>query len=244
MGDVQRLPNGNSLICWGLVNTLNDVPKITEVDSAGNIVWEMQLADQDAVYRAHRHDWVPCARPSNSSVKVSNITATSAKFTWKPANNATSYDVQYREVGTSTWNLKNFKNISAKVKMLSPSTKYEYQVRSHCNDIPTQLSEWTASKKFKTPPQRLSLNDDPRLTATLYPNPTQDDLMISIQSETPQSVTVSILDASGKMMMQESKQIDEGEQEIQINASSLPTGFYFAEVTSSSGKEVKKFMKQ
>lgn len=57
MGNVQRLPNGNTFICWGWVNPGN--PSITEVDSAGNIVYEAVLQGFGQTYRAHRYAWYP-----------------------------------------------------------------------------------------------------------------------------------------------------------------------------------------
>src|SRR4029078_6721284 len=44
MGSMQRLSNGNSFICWGLLMGQPDAPDITEVDPAGNIVWEMAMS--------------------------------------------------------------------------------------------------------------------------------------------------------------------------------------------------------
>ena len=54
MGYAQRLPNGNTLICWGATN-----PNATEVDSAGNKVLELSFARGVITYRAFRVDWDP-----------------------------------------------------------------------------------------------------------------------------------------------------------------------------------------
>src|SRR6185295_11391472 len=61
-GSVQRLPNGNTLISWGTNNTHPDRPAFTEVDSSGNITWELHFdqAGQKA-YRVHKYVWDPCA---------------------------------------------------------------------------------------------------------------------------------------------------------------------------------------
>jgi len=243
MGDVQRLPNGNTLICWGLVNTLNNVPKITEVDSANNIVWELQLADQDAVYRALRHNWSPCARPSNSTITASDITSTTAKIKWKPATNASSYDVEYRKVGTITWTAKTISAVSAKIKNLTPSTKYEYQVRSHCMNAGAPLSAWSNIKKFTTAPQRLDSTVSPEISFDIYPNPTSGNLFLNVNSVDRQSLTITIYDASGKLLISQ-ESVNSDANKILINTNMLPNGFYFAEVNSASGNVVKKFVKQ
>ncbi len=57
MGGVQRLSNGNTFIGWGWVST--GEPSITEVDPAGNIVYEAVLEDLGLTYRARRYAWYP-----------------------------------------------------------------------------------------------------------------------------------------------------------------------------------------
>src|SRR5262249_18297903 len=98
MGSVQRLSNGNTFICWGLVMGQTGAPKITELDGSNNVVWEMSFPNEDAVYRSHRYLWVPCARPSDDEIYVDNITSTAAKINWTAATNATYYDLRFRKV--------------------------------------------------------------------------------------------------------------------------------------------------
>lgn len=51
-GYVQRLPNNNTLICWGLTN-----PTLTEVRYDGTKVLEMTLPPGVFSYRAYKYDW-------------------------------------------------------------------------------------------------------------------------------------------------------------------------------------------
>lgn len=53
MGDVQRLPNGNTLIDWAVGN----LPKLTEVRPDGTKAFEMNWADQWEAYRTWRCAW-------------------------------------------------------------------------------------------------------------------------------------------------------------------------------------------
>jgi hypothetical protein len=53
MGNVQRLPNGNTFIDWGDA----PVPKATEVTSGGTVVYEANFAKAAPAYRAYRFDW-------------------------------------------------------------------------------------------------------------------------------------------------------------------------------------------
>lgn len=53
MGNVQKLPNGNMLINWGV----NYRPKATEVTPSGEVVYEMNFMDGYACYRTFRFPW-------------------------------------------------------------------------------------------------------------------------------------------------------------------------------------------
>jgi hypothetical protein len=53
MGSVQRLPNGNTLIGWGL----NPSPAITEVKPDGTKVFEMSFTAPNVSFRAFRFPW-------------------------------------------------------------------------------------------------------------------------------------------------------------------------------------------
>jgi hypothetical protein len=53
MGDVQRLPNGNTFICWGAGSA------ISEVKPDGSLVFEIQFDPDVYSYRAFRFPWGP-----------------------------------------------------------------------------------------------------------------------------------------------------------------------------------------
>jgi len=53
MGNTQRLSNGNTYINWAI----NSLPKSTEVTPEGEIVYEMNFADNYSAYRTYRHEW-------------------------------------------------------------------------------------------------------------------------------------------------------------------------------------------
>jgi hypothetical protein len=59
MGYVDRLPNGNTLIGWGVSN-----PSVTEVNSEGMKLFELSLPDNVVSYRAYRFVWDVNASPT------------------------------------------------------------------------------------------------------------------------------------------------------------------------------------
>jgi len=57
MGNVQRLPNGNTLINWAV----GALPKATEVTPDGEIVYELFFNEPSDSYRTYRFDWSAAA---------------------------------------------------------------------------------------------------------------------------------------------------------------------------------------
>src|SRR5262249_53229576 len=60
-GYVQRLYNGNTLICWGTTH-----PNITEVTASGQKVMEVSLPSNQYTYRAYRQAWLARSRRVNT----------------------------------------------------------------------------------------------------------------------------------------------------------------------------------
>jgi len=54
MGNAQRLPNGNTLINWAD----GSLPKTTEVNPAGEVVYEMDFVNYYHCYRTFRYEWL------------------------------------------------------------------------------------------------------------------------------------------------------------------------------------------
>ena len=64
MGYVDRLPNGNTLIGWGV-----STPSVTEVSPEGVKLFELSLPDNVVSYRAFRFQWNVYASPTSVSSK-------------------------------------------------------------------------------------------------------------------------------------------------------------------------------
>ncbi len=56
MGNVQRLPNGNTLISWGLARS---APALTEVYPDASVAYELLISTPNSSYRAFRSTWDP-----------------------------------------------------------------------------------------------------------------------------------------------------------------------------------------
>ncbi len=78
----------------------------------------------------------------------------------------------------------------------------------------------------------------------VYPNPVVRDLNIKMSILTNEKVQLSVSDINGRLMMQESRQMNSGENLLSINVNALASGTYIIKATTASGEEVTtKFVK-
>lgn len=71
-----------------------------------------------------------CGTPQN--LNATGVEATFATLNWDAVSGATAYNVQWRQLGTSTWSTGSTANTALVVSGLSPRTTYEYQVQAVC----------------------------------------------------------------------------------------------------------------
>jgi len=72
-----------------------------------------------------------CGVPSGLS--AGSITNTTATLSWGTVSGATSYNIQYRQVGTGTWTSTTSSTTSKAITGLTAATNYEFQVQSVCS---------------------------------------------------------------------------------------------------------------
>jgi hypothetical protein len=90
---------------------------------------------------------VVCNANVPTGLSASNVAATTATLSWSAVPGAT-YDLRYRQTGTSTWTTTAVTGISSNITGLTALTQYEAQVRSKCSS--GSNSAYTASVNFTT----------------------------------------------------------------------------------------------
>ncbi|MBV1887886.1 MAG: hypothetical protein KUG51_01210, partial [Urechidicola sp.] len=85
------------------------------------------------------------AASSPTNLTESSLATTSATLNWD--GTGTSYDIRYRESGSSTWIYDTSLIASLDLTSLTIDTTYEYQVRSVCS---ATTSSYSATKEFTT----------------------------------------------------------------------------------------------
>lgn len=243
MGSVQRLPNGNTMINGGWDNSSNE-SNFWEVTPDGTIVWELALNNStDLVsYRALKFNWTPCAPLNSASLKARNITSSSAKIFWKKINNESSYDIQYRRIGETSWRMRSSNDDNKNLDHLAPNTIYQYQVRANCANGFT--SDWSSIKRFKTSELRLTNEAENFSVLQLHPNPSDGLVNIDINLDQDQVIGFLVYDLSGKVVFNTTETAFAGDQSLQFDLTKLPAGVYTAQVKTISNNLTMKFVKQ
>ena len=90
---------------------------------------------------------VVCEATTSANASVSGVGSTSAIVSYDAVTGAT-YELRYRESGTSSWTVQSASATSATLTGLTSETSYEVQVRSVCNDGST--SNYSSTETFTT----------------------------------------------------------------------------------------------
>jgi hypothetical protein len=88
-----------------------------------------------------------CTVSTPTGVNSSSVGTTTATISWNSVPLA-SYDLRYRQVGTSSWTTTSVSGTSSTLSGLASDTQYEAQVRSKCPDNST--SAYSSSINFTT----------------------------------------------------------------------------------------------
>jgi len=137
---------------WSAVNailnpcTISGLTELTRYEYQVQTVCELGKSDFSASYFFNTSEGTSsCGTPSG--LVANSITDASATLSWNAISGVTSYNIQYREDGSTIWQSVNTALNSVTVNNLSELKRYEYQVQTIC---PSGKSEYSASSLFIT----------------------------------------------------------------------------------------------
>jgi hypothetical protein len=117
-----------------------------KVEAADNIFYDISNVNFTVTGGA------TCTATVPTGLAATSITAAGATLNWNAVSGAT-YDVQYRQTGTTTWTTVAASINSTTLSGLTAATQYEAQVRSKCT---TTTSAFSASVTFTTTTTQLT----------------------------------------------------------------------------------------
>ena len=128
-------------------NTTYQVRIRTQCSQNGSVVSQLSPITS---FTTLNSQGIQCLPPSN--VNISDITDVSAKLAWDPVTGAIQYNLRYRKTGTTTWinSVLSSATTSTLIQNLAPSTTYEYQLRTKCNNNPAEFSAYSSLFLFST----------------------------------------------------------------------------------------------
>lgn len=92
-----------------------------------------------------------CFAPS--TLFASNINYSNAEVNWNSTNGTYQYKIRYKIIGAASWSYKNNIDSILNQKILTnliPLSDYIWQIRSHCDTINSNTSNWSVTDTFYT----------------------------------------------------------------------------------------------
>ena len=129
---------------------------------------------------------------------------------------------------------------------LSQSSNYKWRVRSECDAISSNVSAFNSWQYFTTLSSiRISAGDTDLINnLNIYPNPNRGVFNISFISEEVNSFQLTIVDAFGKIIELENKELFVGEFTKQVNLSEYPKGIYMVQIKTNDSFVSKRIVVQ
>ncbi len=89
------------------------------------------------------------------------------------------------------------------------------------------------------------INNNFSNNVSLYPNPSTDNINISFESKNNETITISISDLNGRVVLTEKSDVQKGNNVLNATIAELSTGLYIISLSSDSGNNYRtKFVKK
>jgi hypothetical protein len=232
MGNVQRLPNTNTLINWAL----SYLPKLTEVRTDGSKAFEMNFVDQWECYRVHRFPWEGMAlRPYLiAEPHDDNITLIFNKF---GDTNVAYYNI-YGDTTPSATDLLDTSRLTMKeLSNLQNHVEYYFRVTAvdQYGSESFYSNEESVFVDFSGIEDELHIIKEYALYQN-YPNPFNLHTLINYQLPKTSEVELSVFNLLGqKVAMLVSEKQPAGSYEVEWDATGIEGGVYFYKLSTDKG---------
>jgi len=185
-----------------------------------------------------------CAIPVIAATPTTNIGVNYAMANWIQPSCHVSYNVRVSVHNANVWTVHTIApNTHYTISGLTANTTYDWQVQTNCNASLTSVSGYSASQTFTTL-LREEGNDGPISAASfnVYPNPASDEATIVFSSDKEAAYTIRLMDILGKEVMTITNTSVVGENQYQMNLSTIAKGIYMVILQNENGTLQKKIV--
>ena len=247
--DIRRRVQGTSTWTY-LYNISNTTRTINNLISSTTYEWEIrtQCASSASSWSSTLTFTTEagCTAPTNPDEQ--NISTNSADLIWDAVSSSVSYRIKWRRSPNTAGPL-NVNVVSTNLLPLTgldPSSAYRWQVRSNCDISESNVSAFTSWEYFNTLSSiRISSGDAELIdNLNIYPNPTRGLFNISFVSDDIVTLELLVLNASGKVIMIENKEMFVGEYTKQVDLSEYPKGIYMVQIRTNNSFITKRIVVQ
>ena len=171
------------------------------------------------------------AVPQQSSVQLSWTANTqgSSYFEVERASSLNGNYVSIAQINADVTGEQNYKFTDPR-----PMKDGYYRIRTVAEN---REPAYTAALKVQFGDNNFSLEK-------LYPTVSQGQLNLLISNPKCESVTIDIVDLNGRSFTHESKQLSSGSNQLQLNTSRLPNGYYIVLIKKRESQIAGRFMRQ
>lgn len=187
-----------------------------------------------------------CPRPYKD-FGTTDITASSAMIHWGTRSCADGYQINWKALSDVEWSYFNSSGTTGTEELINlvPSTEYVWTVQSHCIDATDDYySPPSPVQTFTTlDPVKVGDDKDVKFDCLLYPNPTNGNFSLDINSFVSGVAEIEVTTMLGNTIYQDNLQVNEQHNNYVFNNLLQSQGLYFVIIKFNNEKVVRKIVR-
>jgi hypothetical protein len=194
-----------------------------------------------------------CYSPPTGLVGETVNFCTDVRMSWNVVPGAANYTIEISKFGADDWILLENSFVGTVYNTSLPAGKYDWRVKSNCFTGGTLASRSTVLSVFK--PRvchqlRLSANGKTSVTEInlkkikISPQPAMHQAGISFQAPNASLVFLTVSNSQGATVIRKKMNAYAGENQVLLDVSSLPNGFYIVHLQVGDVMETAKLVIQ
>jgi YVTN family beta-propeller protein len=178
-----------------------------------------------------------CAIPTFPPTTVTNIAATYAMVHWNLPACYYNFTISISVHNANAWTSYTFPpNNHYTFSHLIHNTSYDWEIRTNCDANAIVNSGMSAIHTFTTS-ARLEEGETETIASafTIYPNPADAQATIAFTTGTETNYNIRLIDVTGRIIQSDTYSSAIGENQYQLNLSSVAKGMYMVILQSEDG---------